>query len=301
MEDYLVKAIAKEDGVRCLACVTTGLANEGARRHKTQPTASAVLSLGLTSASLFGALLKIKQRVALKLSGNGPIKKLVVESNSYGRVRGYVDEPNVELPRNLGRADVRTAVGNEGLLTVAKDVGLKDLYQGIVPLQDGSVEQDLLHYLHNSEQIESYLEIDAILSDEGRPPATDDGEEYRPIAAAGGVLLQALPNKDAQSLGSLAQRMEEMPSLADQLNDGVSPEDVVAEIFGDIEYDVLEKRPLSFSCYCSWARTEKALLTLGRDELTSLLNDGEAVIDCHFCGEQYVFGVEALETIIDKL
>lgn len=302
MEDYLVKAIAKEDGVRCLACVTTGLANEGARRHQTQPTASAVLGLGLTSAALFGALLKIKQRVALKMSSNGPIQKLVVESNSYGRVRGYVDESSVELPRNLGRPDIAGAVGNEGVLTVVKDVGMKDLYQGIVPLVDGSIERDLLYYLRHSEQIESFMEIDAILADDDiASEVTVVDEQHPPIAAAGGVLIQALPNKDAQSLAAMAQRMEEMPSLAGQLKDGSTPEDVVAEIFGDIEYDILETRPLRFNCYCSWSRTEKALLSIGKEELSSLLDEGEAVIDCHFCGERYVFGVEALETIIDKL
>lgn len=302
MDDYLVKAIAKEYGVRCLACVTTSLANEGARRHKTRPTASAVLGLGLTSAALFGALLKIKQRVAIKMSSNGPIQKVVVESNSYGRLRGYVEEPNVELPRNLGRADIAGAMGDEGIVTVAKDIGLKELYQGIVPMVDGSIEQDLLHYLRHSEQVDSFMEIDAILSDENTlEHGSSEGISEQPIIAAGGILIQALPDTDASSLSMLAQRMEEMPSLADQLNGGLRPEDVVAEIFNEIEYDILEKRPLSFNCYCSWSRTEKALLTLGKEEIAGLIQEGEAVIDCHFCGEQYIFGVEALETIMDKL
>lgn len=293
MEDYLVKVLAKEEGIRALACVTTVLANDGAARHKTLPTASAVLARGLTGAALFGALLKIKQRVAIKVDGDGPLGKFVVESNSYGRIRGYVQKPNIELPRQFGSADIAGAIGGNGLVTVVKDAGLKDLHQGIVPLVDGSIEQDLLYYLRHSEQIESYLELDAVLS-------VPDNLE-RPIAAAGGVLIQALPNADPAILTRLAHRMEDIPSLANQLENGGGPEDTIAEIFNDIEYDILEKRPLSFSCYCSWERTEKALLSIGEAELRSLLEDGEAVIDCHFCGKQYIFGQEALETIIDKL
>lgn len=296
MEDYLIKALAKDEGIRVLACVTTQLANEGATRHKTAPTASAVLARGLTSAALFGALLKIKQRVAIKIAGSGPIGKMVVESNSYGRIRGYVSEPSVELPRQFGGADIPSAVGDDGLVTVVKDAGLKDLYQGIVPLVDGSIEQDLLHYLRNSEQLDSFMEIDSVLA-----PLEGLNQSKHPIAASGGVLVQALPGKDVQNLAQLGQRMEEIPSLANQIENGHTPEDAVAEIFGGMEYEVLEKRPLSFSCYCSWARTEKALLSIGRDEVQSLLDEGEAVLDCHFCGEQYVFGREALETILDKL
>lgn len=291
-EDYLVRAISKDAGVIALACITTQLANDGAQRHKTRPTAGAVLAQGLTAASLLGALLKVKQRVAVKLEGNGPIKKIVVESNAYGRIRGYVAVPDIDLPSQFGLPDIAGAVGNEGLVTVVKDLRGGGLYEGIVPLVDGSVDRDLLHYLHRSEQVQSLLDIDVLV---------EHADPARQLQAAGGLLIQALPDVDEKRFKALALRFDELPPFAQELKNGFSPEQILADALVGIEYDILEKRPLSFSCSCSWERTEKALLTLGRTGLESLLADGEAVVDCHFCREQYVFGQEALETIIDKL
>lgn len=293
MDDYLVRVIAKEEGIIGLACITTAVANESARRHQTFPTAGATLARALTGAALLGALLKIRQRVALKIEANGPIEKVLAESDSYGRIRGYVAVPEVELDRRFGEPDVSSAVGDDGLLTVVKDLGLQELYEGIVPVQDGSITEDILHYLTRSEQVPSVLEIDAAVA-HGSP---QDGQ----IKASGGLLIQALPDQKPKILEKLALRIEELPPISRQLQDGWLPEDVLARILVDTEYDTLEKREIRFNCSCSWERTEKALMLLGAEELSSLIAEGEAVIDCHFCRQQYVFGTEALETILDKL
>ncbi|MEM7128742.1 MAG: Hsp33 family molecular chaperone HslO [Chloroflexota bacterium] len=292
-EDYLVRIMAKEAGIRGLACVTTDTANESTRRHNTFSTAGAVLASGLTSAALLGALLNIKQRIAIKFQGNGPVQKCIAESDAYGRVRGYVAVPEVELPRHFGRPDIARAMGNEGLLTVVKDLGNKGMHEGVVALVDGSIEQDVLHYLTRSEQVQSLIDIDGIVSD--NPMAEDQ------IVASGGMLLQALPGVDEKKFDNLSARFDELPSVAQELNHGRTLEELLAHVMAGIEYETLEKRSVHFSCSCSWKRTEKALLILGRAELESLMAEGEATVDCHFCGEQYIFGQEALETIIDKL
>jgi molecular chaperone Hsp33 len=177
----MLRIISKEAGVRGLACVTTELVAEAARRHHTLPVATAVLGYGLTAGALLGGLLKVQQRVALRVSGSGPIKKLVVESDSYGRVRGYVTPVDVWSPLPIGREEVRAAVGDQGLLSVVKDLRVKDLYEGVVPLQSGLLDVDLTYSLMMSEQTPSVVEIGVELDRVGQ------------ITIAGGLLLQTLP------------------------------------------------------------------------------------------------------------
>lgn len=287
MDDYLVRVIAKQAGVRGFACWATNLANEAAARHGTQPTATAVLSEGLVAAVLMGALLKVQQRVAVKFEGNGPIGKLIVEGDSYGRVRGYVSNPHINLPLKLGEQDSAAAIGNMGALIVVKDLRLKELYEGVVPLETGIIDTELNFYLNQSEQIPSAVQIGAYLDEDGQ------------VVAAGGLLLQALPPYDVTVVQALTNRVEELPPVAQLLHNGQTPEDLLAQVFTEIDYDVLEKRPLSFQCDCSWERTRQALIALGRDEMEQLLaEEGQAEVDCHFCHSQYHFTADDLQLIL---
>jgi len=282
--------IAKEAGVRGLACLTTELTQEAAQRHETQPTATAALAYGLTGGALFGALLKVRQRVAVKFEGNGPLRKLLVESDSYGKLRGYVGNPEVDLPLNEGQPDVVSAVGNVGVLTVVKDVRLKELAEGVVPLAGESLDDELTFYLSQSEQIPSFVDIGVHMNESGA------------LGVAGGLLIQALPPYEDGIVSRFQNRMQELPPLSALLQAGETPETVFAKLFDGIEYDVLEKRELKFQCGCSRARSEKALLSLGVDELEMILaNEGQAMVDCHFCHEQYVFSQDELEGLIVEL
>lgn len=283
----MIRLLAKEAGVRGLICVTTNLVKEAQQRHSASPTATATLGYGLTAAALLGSLLKVQQRVALKLVGNGPIRKMVVEADSYGRVRGYVAVPDVTLPLDVEPDDVASALGQQGLLTVVKDLRLKELYESTVPLQTGQLDTDLIYYLMQSEQVPSLVEIGVKL--------TGTGE----LAVAGGLLLQLLPQADSTTLRNLAERLEDMPPLRALLADGYTPERILAVLFTGIPYEILETHPLRFECGCSWARSEQALHLLNRQDLALLLEEGQAVIDCHFCGQRYIFGREALETILE--
>lgn len=289
MGDYLLRATAKEAGVRALVGVTTEMVQEGARRHGTEPTATAVLGHGLTGAALFGALLKVQQRVAIKYEGSGPISKMVVESDAYGKVRGYVSNPHVSLPRVDEEMDVRGALGNVGLLTVVKDLRLKELAESVVPTAGGALDEELTFYLNQSEQIPSFVATGVYFNDEDA------------LTVAGGLLLQAIPPYDEAIIHRLSGRLQEMPPLATMLHHNVTPEKLLADLFDGIAYDVLENRPLRFKCSCSRERTEQALLLLGRVELEHLLaTEGQAIVDCHFCHEQYVFDKTELEGIISS-
>lgn len=290
MTDYLIRVIAKEAGVRGLACFTTELAQEAAQRHETKPTATVALAEGLTGVSLLGALLKVRQRVAMKFEGSGPIQKIMAESNAYGKVRGYVGNPDVELPMQNGEQNVPGALGNVGLLTVVKDLRLKELAESVVPLAAEPLADELTNYLSQSEQIPSFVNMGVVTN--------GDGE----IEMSGGLLIQALPPYQDGIVARLQDRMEEMPPLADLFRAGETPESVLEKLFDGIEYEVLEKRDLLFQCGCSRERTEKALISLGIAELEHLLeHDGGAEVDCHFCHEHYIFSREDLEGLIAEL
>lgn len=291
MADYLVRALAKEAGVRAFACVTTDSVNEAARRHQTSEVAGVALGRALTGAALMGALLKVKQRLALKFEGAGPLERVIVEGDSYGRVRGYVGQPQADLPRANGQVDLVGAIGRAGLLTVVKDVGMKELYESVVPLAASDFVTDLNDYFAQSEQIATAVQLGERLAEDGT------------VTLAGGLLIQDIPGKgQAGMVARLKERLQELPPVIDLLHAGNSPEDVLALLFAGMPYDLLEQRPLSFTCDCSWERTRAALLSLGAEEVSHLLEtDGQAMVTCHYCHEEYLFDQYELEVILVEL
>lgn len=284
--DYIIRTIAKDAGVRAMACISTELSAEGARRHATQPTATVALGRALIGAALLGALLKVRHRLALKFEGSGPIQKMIVEADAYGKVRGYIANPAVDS--GTGLYDLQKAMG-EGILTVVKDVKMKDLMESVVPLVTSLIDEDLEFYLNQSEQIASAVQVGVVLEPEGG------------IAVAGGVLIQNLGDQKGETIHLLAERLQEMPPVAELLHSGQTPETILAQLFGDIPYEVLEKRPLVFKCECSRERSEGALRSLGREEVQQLFEEGQAIVDCHFCHERYFFTRDDLELLLDEL
>ena len=287
--DHIVRVLAKEAGVLAMACSARSVVQEAARRHAASPVATAALGYGLSAAALMGSLLKVQQSVAIKVEGNGPLQKMVVESDSYGRLRGYVANPEWSVAGPVGAAEVAAGMGGLGLLTVVKDLGVKNIYEGVVPLQTGELDKDLMYYLMQSEQILSLLELGAELDPDGR------------IAAAGGFLLQAVPGHDTAILEQLVERTEDLPPIERMLAEGDTPAGVLREIFGDVSYEILETRPITFRCTCSRERSLQALRLLDREDLLTLIAEGEAVIDCHFCHERYVFDRSVVEDVLSAL
>jgi molecular chaperone Hsp33 len=289
MNDHLIRVISDEANVRAMACLTTATVAEACARHRTSPTASVALGRALTGGVLLGALLKGRQRVALKFEGGGPLGKIVVEADPMCLVHGYVGNPAADLPLRNGRFDVAGALGNAGLLTVTKDLQLKSPYQGVVNLVSSEIAEDIAYYLTESEQTPSAMGLTTIPDDKGG------------VAVAGGFLLQSLPPANDAALEALTARIAGMPPLARLLLDGAGPKDILDRIFGDIPYEILGHQDVAFHCGCSRDRIEQALITLGSDEIRTLAERSEdTVITCEFCREPYAFTPEDLRRLADE-
>lgn len=291
MNDYLVRAIAKEGGVRGFVCITTDLVNEAGQRHQTSAAATVALGRALTGAALMGALLKVQQRVALKFEGNGLAQKILAEADSYGRVRGLIGVPDIDLTADENGYDLVQIIGRAGLLTVVKDLRLKQLQESMIPLAASDFSQDLQAYFEQSEQLPTVVQIGEVLDDDGR------------VLFAGGMLLQAVPTEEpTQLMAQLQERLQELPPVINLLHEGKTPEAALAQIFADVPYDLLEQRPLAFSCDCSWERTRQVLASLGAGEIAYLLEaKGSAEVECHYCHEVYEFNQFELELLLTEL
>ena len=287
MSDYLIRVLSDKANVIGLACRTTELVNLACRLHGTTPTASAALGRALTGGLLMGALEKPGLRVGLKFEGNGPLKKILVEADSEGTVRGFVGVPDVDVEVKDGKLHVAAVLGTEGHLTVFKDVGLDAPYQGIVKLRTGEIAEDIAYYFAESEQIPSAVGLGVFVETDGR------------VTAAGGFLIQSLPPSEEATLDRLIENIGRVRSVTDVLRDGKTPEDLLGLIFEGIPYRTLEKKGLVFRCTCSRDRIEEVLIALGRTELRRLAEEkGEAEVTCEFCRTAYRFSRGELERLI---
>jgi molecular chaperone Hsp33 len=289
MQDYFVRAVMKTGNVQGIACVTTQLVQTACQIHHTNPTASVALGRALTGGAMMGSLLGEDQRVALKFEGNGPLKKILVEANRQGEVRGYVGVPDVDVPLKNGKIDVASAIGRAGLLTVTKDLGLKTPYEGIVQLYTSEIGEDLAFYLMESEQIPSAVGLGVFIEPDGT------------VVASGGFLLQSLPPANETLIEQLVHQIGQLPPLTEFLKSGQRPEDLLNLIFADIPFDLTETQALAFKCSCSRERMERGLIALGTKDLANLIEEGDAEIVCEFCRKQYLFTREQLQQLLVQI
>ena len=285
-KDYLVRAISQAKNVIGSACVTTGLVESAHRLHGTSRTASAALGRALTGGLLMGALLKRGQRVALKFEGNGPLKRILVEANHEGTVRGFVAFPQVEVPLWDDKLNVSGALGNQGFLTVTKDLGLKEPYHGVVKLLTGEIAEDIAYYYAESEQIPSALGLGVFVNFDGL------------VSAAGGFLVQSLPPSEDEVANLLIENIRKIPSVTEFLRQGKTPEDILREVFAGVPHYSLGRQELTLQCTCSRKRIEKVLISLGTVELQKLIDEQErAEVTCEFCRSKYGFTKGELEAL----
>lgn len=290
MIDYMYLAMAKKEGARGYAAATTGLVEAARQRHNTSPTTTVALGRALTAAVLMSGLLKVGQRVAMKWEGNGPLRRIVVEADAKGRVRGYVAEPQVDLPLSQGEFDVPAAIGAAGLLTVVRDLHLPELATGVVHLVDSNINDDLVFFLEQSDQVLSAVEIGVTLNEDGS------------VAEAGGILIQPLPPYEPAIIERLKERLQELPPIEAMLADGKKPEQILDEVFTGITHTLLSKYPVRYECNCTREQTMALLVSLGREELEAILEqEGQAVVNCHFCHEEYVFDREDLQNMLNAM
>ena len=287
MTDYLVKATV--EGVRIFAAVTTNLVGEAVKRHDCYPVAAAALGRTMTGALLFAANLKNEEAVTIKIQGDGPLGKIVADAVPEGFSRGYVDNPHVDLPLNSkGKIDVAGGVGRNGLVTVTRFTGLKKNITGTAEIATGEIAEDLTNYLFVSEQTPSSIGLGVLVD-------TDLS-----IKAAGGFFIQPLPNASEDTIDRLEGSLTNIQSVTDLVAGNLDAKGIISRIFDGFDINFLSTTDLHFRCQCSRQRIEEVLMSLGKDDLQSLIDDGKAEVACQFCGQKYQFNKSELEKIMNN-
>jgi len=291
MVDYLVRALAFEGKVRAYAVRTTDTVGEAQRRHGTWPTASAALGRSMTAGVMMGAMLKGEDKITVKVEGNGPIGAIIVDSNSKGEVRGYVSKPQTHFDLNEhGKLDVSRAVGTDGLLTIVKDLGLRDFFTGSVPLVSGELGEDFTYYFAVSEQVPTSVGLGVLVN----PDNT--------ILASGGFIVQLMPGIEDETISVIEEKLSSMEPVSKLMARGLTPEELLQEILGAENVKFLDEMPVSFDCNCSKERFGTAILALGETEIQEMIeDDGKAEAQCHFCMETYQYSQQELESFIDEI
>lgn len=291
MSDYLVKALAFEGTIRAYAVRSTETIAEAQRRHNIWPTATAALGRTMTAAVMMGAMVKGDDKLTIKVEGNGPIGPMIVDANGYGEVRGYVTNPQVHFDLNeLGKLDVRRAVGTDGMLTVVKDLGLSDFFTGQVPIVSGEIAEDFTEYFVVSEQVPSAVSLGVLVN----PDNT--------VKAAGGFIIQVMPGATDETISLLEEYISKMEPISAMIERGLTPEEVLTEVLGEKNVDILSRLDVSFACNCSKERFGHAIIGLGAKEIREMIDeDGLAEANCHFCLESYVYPKEELEGFLDEI
>lgn len=289
--DQLVRVIAKDAPVKAMAISATGIVERARQIHDTWPVATAALGRLLMAASMMGDMLKEeKGSVTLRIRGGGPLGSLTAVSDSEGNVRGYVQNPAVDVPRKAhAKLDVGAAVGCDGDLTVIKDMGMKDPYVGSVQLVGGEIAEDIAAYYAESEQIPSACALGVLIA----PDQT--------VQAAGGYLIQLLPGADDSVISAIERGIGKVGAVSAKLDTGLSPLELLKEVLSEFDLEVLETAPVEYRCYCSAERVSRALISMGREELTSLIEEQDgAELTCQFCDRVYHFSREDLKNLLEE-
>lgn len=289
MADYMIRATAAEGQIRAFAATTRDLVEFARSAHNTSPVATAALGRLLTGGAMMGVMMKgDKDLLTIKIQGDGPIRGLTVTADSKGNVKGYVFNPEVMLPPNeKGKLDVGGALG-VGVLSVVKDIGLKEPYVGQTILVTGEIAEDLTYYFATSEQTPSSVALGVLMNRENT------------VRQAGGFILQLMPGDSDAMISGLEERLQELTSVTDLLDRGMTPEEILAYILGDFGLEILDRIPVQFTCNCSRERIEKALISVGRQEIQSMIDEGETIeVNCHFCNKHYRVTVKELEDLLE--
>lgn len=297
MEDYIIRGTAADESVRVFAMTSKQLVEEARKRHNTTNVATAALGRLLTAGALMGAMLKNDTDVlTLQIGCAGPIGGITVtagieDSDGAERVnvKGYVNNPNVDMPlREDGKLDVGNALG-AGMLTVIKDMGLKEPFSGQTELISGEIAQDLTYYFANSEQVPSSVALGVLTAPSGE------------VLEAGGFIIQLMPFAPDEVIDKLEKSINGISSVTSMLAQGQTPEDIMRGIFADMDFTVNAKIPARFYCNCSKERVRKAIMSIESSDLEEMIADNKpAEVNCHFCGESYTFSVDDLKAIYSE-
>lgn len=290
MGDYLVHGTACNGQILAYAATTADLVETARMRHGLSPVATAALGRTLTAAAMMAVQLKNpEETLAINVEGNGPLGKTVAVCDGEGRLRGYCQNPDVRIPlKENGHLDVAGAVGI-GVLTITKDLGLREPYTGSSHLVTSEIAEDLAYYFTVSEQIPSAVSLGVMVNRD------------ETVWCSGGFILQLLPGADEETAERLQERVSAFPPVSRYLAMGHSPEEILKELLGDMDFVPMEKRDLAFRCNCNREKVSGALLSIGQKDLQELIDEGEPVeMGCHYCGEKYVFTVDEIRELMEN-
>ena len=290
MTDYIVRATAAGAQIRAFACTTREMVEHARSAHNTSPVVTAALGRLLSAGAMMGSMLKgEKDLLTLQIKGDGPVNGITVTADSQGNVKGYANVPDVILPANaIGKLDVAGALG-QGILSVIKDMGLKEPYVGQTELQTGEIAEDLTYYFATSEQVPSCVGLGVLM------------EKDNTVKQAGGFIVQLMPFAEDAVIDKLEENLAKIQSVTSILDAGNTPEQMLEMLLEGMSPEFTDTMPTQFYCNCDKARVEKALISIGKAELQSMIDDGEAVeVNCHFCNTKYTFSVDELKALRKK-
>lgn len=290
MKDYIVRATAANNQIRAFAATTRNLVEEARSVHNTSPVATAALGRLLTAGAMMGSMMKgEKDLLTLQIGCSGPIKGLTVTADSKGNVKGYVNEPNVMLPANeKGKLDVGRAL-DLGVLSVIKDMGLKDPYVGQTNLVSGEIAEDLTYYYATSEQVPSSVALGVLMNKDNT------------VKCAGGFIIQLMPFAEDDIVDRLEKKIGEISSITSLLDQGMTPEAILIEVLGEFGLQFNETSETRFECNCSKERVEKAIISIGKKDIKEMIDDAKPIeVNCHFCNKNYTFSVDELKDMLER-
>lgn len=291
MADTLLRGYSADGAIRVFAAVTTDMVNAAQRFHHTYPVVTAALGRTLTGAALMGAGLKNKtDSLTVQIKGDGPVSYIAAVADGTGAVKGYAANPFVDIPLNAkGKLDVGGAVG-KGYLSVIRDLGMKEPYIGQIPLVSGEIAEDITAYYAQSEQTPTAVALGVLVD-------TDNS-----VLAAGGFMLQLMPEADEQTAAALENILKSLPPVTSMINDGMSCEDIIFRVTQGFDI-LISNTPVDvrYECDCSKERMERALISLGKQELEDMIKEqGEAEVCCQFCDNKYKFARAELESLLKQ-
>ena len=292
MNDYLVRGMSMDGFVKVVAIRSTNMVRRAAQIHGTTPNATAALGRALTASSMMGNMQKVENgSMTLQIRGGGPIGTITCVSDPEGNVRGCVTEARVPLVEKYpGKLDVGATVGTDGTLTVIRDLQMKEPYVGSTPLVSGEIGDDVTAYFARSEQTPTACALGVLV------------DRDQSVKVAGGYLLQLLPGAPDDVIDRLEQGIQRAGAVTTMLEQGMTPEDILGQVCGDLGVVFMETQEVGYKCYCSRERVTKALISLGKKELTEIMEEGkEFPVECQFCDEKYVFTPEDIAVLLKRL
>ena len=293
MKDYLIRGIDETGNIRIFVASTTNLVEDARKKHGTSATATAALGRTLTAGAIMASMMKNEgDKLSLKLNGGGPIGRIIVEANSKGEIKGYVDNPKADLEarKSDGKLDVSGIVGIDGNLSVSMDLGLKEPYRGSSKLITGEIAEDIAAYYAISEQQPSAVALGVLV------------EKDLSVRSAGGFIIQLLPGVREEEISLIEESLARIQPISTYIDKGLKPEEIMDEVLGDFNMKLLAREELEFKCDCSKQKVERAIKSLNREEIQKMINEDKgAEVTCHFCNEKYSLTREDLgKILLDK-